>query len=127
MVQIAVIICTFNRADYLQQALQSLARQTLPLHQYQIIVVDNASTDETAQIVNQFTPELPNLRYLREPRLGLSIARNAGAAMATTPYLAYLDDDGRARLAGVGGTASNRPDLTTPHSAFQDEIASTNA
>jgi glycosyltransferase involved in cell wall biosynthesis len=95
MPQISAIICTYNRADYLQRALQSLTRQNLALDNFEVIVVDNASTDNTAEMTQQFRSCLPHLNYIHETRLGLSIARNSGADAARTPYLAYLDDDAR--------------------------------
>jgi glycosyltransferase involved in cell wall biosynthesis len=59
-------------------------------------VVDNASTDDTQMVVDSMAPELPQLRYVFETRLGLSWARNAGLAQASGPYVAYLDDDAKA-------------------------------
>jgi glycosyltransferase involved in cell wall biosynthesis len=94
--RISAVICTHNRANYLEKALASLAAQSLPPDEFEVLVVDNASTDATAEVARRFSDRLPNLRYLREDRLGLSWARNAGAAAGRTPYLAYLDDDARA-------------------------------
>lgn len=88
---ISAIICTHNRAGYLARAIASLLRQDLT-EPYEVLVVDNASTDATRTVVEPFLQDA-RLRYILEPRLGLSIARNAGAAHATAPLLAYLDDD----------------------------------
>ena len=96
MGRITAIVCTHNRAGYLRRALESLAAQTLSPRDYEILVVDNASTDETPQIVHGLSEEIANLRYIREEHLGLSRARNTGAAAASTPYIAYMDDDARA-------------------------------
>ncbi|NJP06008.1 MAG: glycosyltransferase family 2 protein [Chloroflexaceae bacterium] len=90
--RISAIICTQNRADYLQKALQSLVDQTLDQEQYEIIVVDNASKDHTRQVVESFATE-PHVQYIYEPVLGLSRARNTGAHHARGTYIAYLDDD----------------------------------
>ncbi len=83
--RISAVVCTHNRADYLAKALNSLTRQSLPAFEFEILVVDNASTDGTARLVESVAAAVPNLRYVREERLGLSWARNAGAAAARAP------------------------------------------
>lgn len=93
---ITAIICTHNRADYLSRALDSLVCQSLPLDQYEILVVDNASTDGTASLVREYQAKYPHLGYLREDNLGLSIARNRGWQAARADYVAFLDDDAAA-------------------------------
>jgi glycosyltransferase involved in cell wall biosynthesis len=94
--RISAVICTHNRANYLEEALVRLAGQSLSYDDFEVLVVDNASTDVTAEVTRRFAARLPTLRYLREDRLGLSWARNAGAAACRSPYVAYLDDDARA-------------------------------
>ncbi|MEB3355546.1 MAG: glycosyltransferase [Synechococcales bacterium] len=89
--QIAAIICTHNRDAYLGQAINSLLEQATSVG-YEIIVVDNASTDATRELVHAYLPH-PRLRYLYEPTVGLSVARNTGAEATDAPILAYLDDD----------------------------------
>lgn len=92
-IQISVIVCTHNRAASLARTLQSLVLQSLDPRQYEIIVVDNASTDSTRTVVEKLTAQLPNLRYVAEPRLGHSGARNAGIRVANGQLIAFLDDD----------------------------------
>ncbi len=92
-IQISAVICTFNRASYLRKAIQSLVDQTFDAHLYEILVVDNRSTDDTKRVVTEEFAHLPNLRYLYEPILGLSQARNTGWQNAKGEYVAYLDDD----------------------------------
>jgi len=89
---ISAIICTHNRAEYLTQAIQSLVDQRIPKDKYEIIVVDNCSTDSTKEVVRRFSRKC-NLRYLYEPTLGANYARNAGWRNARGKYVAYLDDD----------------------------------
>lgn len=97
---ISAIICTHNREQYLGAAIDSLLAQTLD--SYEIIVVDNASTDGSADIVKARLDDSPDscggsrVRYVYEPKLGLSIARNTGANEAKGQVLAYLDDDAEA-------------------------------
>lgn len=88
--KIAAIICTHNRDRYLGDAIQSLLAQEGVT--YEVLIVDNGSTDGTKEVVEPFLSN-PHLRYVYEPILGLSVARNRGAQETTAPILAYLDDD----------------------------------
>jgi len=101
MPRISVIIATHNRADLVRIALESLIEQTFDSAAFEVIVVDNASRDHTAQMVVEMSARMPQLRYVREERLGLSWARNRGLAEAQAQYVAYLDDDARAEPAWV--------------------------
>lgn len=87
---IAAIICTHNRDRYLGDAIDSLLDQDY--QDYEVLVVDNGSTDNTREVVQSRLPH-PRLNYVYEPILGLSVARNTGARETTAPILAYLDDD----------------------------------
>ena len=89
---ISAIICTHNRVDYLPKAIQSLIDQSIPKDTYEIIIVDNCSTDSTREEAARFSQQA-NIRYIYEPTLGLSHARNAGWRTAKGRYAAYLDDD----------------------------------
>lgn len=93
MIRISAIICTFKRADYLRHALRSLREQTLSPDQYEVIVVDNSGDAETETAFRECAEGRPNFRYLVEPRVGLSNARNAGSKESRGEYVAYLDDD----------------------------------
>jgi glycosyltransferase involved in cell wall biosynthesis len=90
--KISAIVCTYNGQKVLKTAIQSLVDQTLAKKDYEILVVDNASTDNTRMVVRQFETE-ENLRYIFEPNLGLSNARNTGWQKAHGKFIAYLDDD----------------------------------
>jgi len=94
--KISVIIATHNRADLVAVALESLAQQTIPGNEFEVIVVDNASSDHTPAVVQKMTAIIPRLNYVLETRLGLSWARNAGLEAAQGRLVAYLDDDARA-------------------------------
>jgi glycosyltransferase involved in cell wall biosynthesis len=91
-IEISAIICTRNNASYLQKSLASLVSQTLPKETFEIIIVDNGSTDNTRQVVKAFQ-RLKNIRYIYDPVIGLSQARNTGWMNASGKYIAYLDDD----------------------------------
>ncbi len=88
---ISAIICTHNRDGYLGAAIDSLINQDFS-DDFEVIVVDNASSDRTSDVVNARLPH-PQLRYVYEPVTGLSVARNTGAEAAGGSILAYLDDD----------------------------------
>jgi len=85
-----VVVCTHDRPQGLRAALRSLLDQTHDA--YEIIVVDNGpSTDETCQVVAAMADA--RIRYVLEPRAGLSRARNVGARAARGEIVAYTDDD----------------------------------
>ncbi len=92
-VRISAVVCTFNRTNYLRKAIRSLVEQTLFRDHYDILVVDNGSTDNTREVVLREFSNVQSLRYLYEPILGVSQARNTGWANAAGEYVAYLDDD----------------------------------
>jgi len=90
--EISVIIATYNRASsFLRYAIQSVLRQTV--HQFELIVVDDASTDNTEEVVRSFRD--PRILYVRLARhTGTpSIPRNVGTLISQGTYIAYLDDD----------------------------------
>ena len=89
--QISAIICTHNRDLYLGAAIDSLLSQCFA-GTFEIIVVDNASTDRTRAVVETRLHH-PHLQYVYEPLVGLSTARNTGARIAQSDLLTYLDDD----------------------------------
>jgi len=115
---VSVIVCSYNGAKTLAACLDSLGRLNYP--NYEVILVDDGSTDDTAYVAAQF----PSVRYIHQSNHGLSHARNTGAAAATGEVLAYTDSDCMADVdwlyyligtltsgdyAGVGG-----PNITPP-------------
>ncbi len=91
--KISAIVCTHNGSKYLKRAIESLIDQSLPKDDYEIIVVDNRSTDSTKEIAQSLKSEAGNLRYFYEEKLGLSHARNRGTGEARGGIVAFLDDD----------------------------------
>lgn len=93
--KISVVICSYNRALYIKDAMESLYNQTLGKDGYEVIVVDNNSKDNTAEICRQFINghKDANFLYLTETKQGASFARNTGAALARSPLLCFMDDD----------------------------------
>lgn len=94
MLDASVIVCTYNRAASLVRTLRSLQAQALsPGIDWEVIVVDNNSTDGTRSVVESFRATFPQLRYSREARQGLAFARNHGIAIARGAVLLFTDDD----------------------------------
>jgi glucosyl-dolichyl phosphate glucuronosyltransferase len=95
---ISVVVCTHNRAASLGQALDSLIDQTLDRTAYEVIVVNNCSTDETPAVVQGYQGKAGQgrIRLLDEPALGLGHARNRGWQAALGRYVAFMDDDAKA-------------------------------
>jgi len=91
-VEISVVICTHNRAGYLTKALQSLSAQSLNPDSYEVIVVDNGSTDNTREVYENIIGKT-NWIYVHDPVIGLSHARNTGWGDAKGKFIAFMDDD----------------------------------
>ena len=90
MPRITALIANYNGAPFLARALQSVRAQRLPPDGYEIVVVDDGSTDESWRLVE---PEAPHLRLLRLSHRGLPAACNAGIQQARGDYLIRLDAD----------------------------------
>jgi glycosyltransferase involved in cell wall biosynthesis len=93
--QVSIIIPTLNHAKYLKNALTSVQNQTFPKDEYEIIVVDNGSTDNTQQVTEQIiaTYQTHQIRYIWEPEPGLLSGRHRGAKEAKGQILVFIDDD----------------------------------
>jgi glucosyl-dolichyl phosphate glucuronosyltransferase len=91
---ISVVVCTRNRAELLRGVLDDLRAQTLPATRYEVLIVDNGSTDHTRRVVEEVAHD-GRFRHVEEPVLGLSHARNRGWREARGAYVAYTDDDCR--------------------------------
>jgi len=90
---ISVVLCTYNRAELFAQALGTLCEQDIETDLYEILIVDNNSRDNTAEIAQNYCRKHSNIRYVVETRQGLSHARNRGWQEAKGLYVAYVDDD----------------------------------
>lgn len=95
--RISAVICTYRHPDMLRAAIKSLLTQTLPAEEYEIIVIDNNSQDQTADVVKELAETTSHsVRYIFESRQGLSYARNTGIQAARGEIIAFLDDDAEA-------------------------------
>lgn len=127
---ITVAICTRNRAGLLREAIESVVGQITA--DAEIVLIDNASTDNTPEITRAFTAKHPCVTAYREEKLGLSAARNTALRLARGQYVVFLDDDAVAEpgwldayrdcfkhppaplLAGAGGAVFPRYDGPRP-------------
>jgi len=88
--KVSVIIPTYNRANFLRSAIQSVLNQTFK--DFEVIVVDDASTDDTRQIVHEFADD--RIRYIaHNENKGGSASRNIGIKSSKGKFIAFLDDD----------------------------------
>lgn len=89
----SIVICTHNRAAYLDKALAGIELLDFDPDRFEILVVDNGSTDDTKVCAARHIGGRKAIRYVFEGQLGLSVARNTGWREAKGRYIAYLDDD----------------------------------
>lgn len=113
---VSIVICTYNRAELLRETLQALPR----LHgigKAEIVIVDNRSTDHTRSVSEYFIKAFQGriaVRYVYEPRQGLSVARNTGVRAARGEIAAFLDDDAIPEagwLSAIVTTFGSKPEL----------------
>lgn len=93
---VSVVVSTYNRAGMLRGALASVLAQKPGSPPFEVLVVDNNSTDGTAAVIAEASARDERVRHLFEPRQGLSHARNAGIASALGRIVTFTDDDVRA-------------------------------
>ena len=91
---VSVIIPTYNRSAYIQKTIRSIINQNYPKDLYEIIVVDNNSSDETGIIIRKESEESPvEIHYVEESLQGVHYARNSAAKIARGEILYFTDDD----------------------------------
>lgn len=90
---ISVIIPTHNRSGLLRQTVETLLQQDYPSDKWEIIVVDNASTDDTWSVIERLMLDHDRVRGMRDDRKGAHFARNSGAIAAKGEILYFTDDD----------------------------------
>ena len=92
---LSIIICSYNRASYISDALTSLYVQSSGLDDFEVIIVDNNSTDNTKEVYAQWRHTNTNgqFTFISETKQGASFARNTGAAIAKGEWVCFMDDD----------------------------------
>ena len=89
---VSVVVPTYNRRASVDRLLRALAEQTYPSERFEVLVIDDGSTDGTADHVRLLRPQY-ELRLLMQAHQGPAEARNLGVAMAAAPLILFLDDD----------------------------------
>jgi len=88
---VSVIVPCYNQAHYLAEAVNSVMSQTLDL--WELIIVNDGSTDDTREVATSFAQADPRVRYVEQRNRGVSAARNRGLDLATGRYVQFLDSD----------------------------------
>ena len=91
--KLTVAIPTYNRASFLRQTLAGIAQQEFPRDHFEVLVIDNNSTDDTRAVVAEFASAHPAPRHVLETKQGLDYARNRAIAEARGEMLVFADDD----------------------------------
>jgi len=93
MTKLSLAICTYNRSKYLDLCLKSLVIQTSKKELFEVLIIDNNSTDETQKICLGYVSQNMNFKYFKEENVGLSFARNRALKESICNWISYLDDD----------------------------------
>jgi len=91
--KISIVICTRNRAELLDKAIAGVYYQELINKHYELIIVDNNSSDNTKKVIDKWCYKFSHFKYLFVKKIGLPYARNAGWKSAQSEVIIYLDDD----------------------------------
>jgi glycosyltransferase involved in cell wall biosynthesis len=89
----SVVVPTHNRAELLDEAVRSLCAQDYPADRYEVVVVDDGSTDRSPDVAAGWEGRFPHVRVLRRTHEGANAARNAGLAAARGDPICFVDDD----------------------------------
>lgn len=89
---ISAVLCTHNRATLLAQALDALSTQTLSKDQFEVVLINDGSIDDTMRVSGRYAP-LMNLRTAYQPNSGLASAKNHGVCLSRAPIVVFIDDD----------------------------------
>jgi len=92
-IKYSIIVCTYNRSDMLNVSIPAVLNQSASDCGFELLVVDNASTDTTRHVVFAWQEKDARVRYIHEPIQGLSVARNRGMREASGKYIIYIDND----------------------------------
>ena len=90
-VTVSVVIPTFNRAQYIVRTITSVTNQSFS--DFELIIVDDGSTDSTEELVNELSLNDPRIKYIKSTNMGVSHARNLGVDNSSGQLIAFLDSD----------------------------------
>ena len=91
--KLSIIVPVYNVADFLTKCLESLLAQDLPQNEYEIIVVNDGSTDNSGEIAQQYADKYANIKLINQANQGLSGARNTGIKHAKGEHIQFVDSD----------------------------------
>jgi glycosyltransferase involved in cell wall biosynthesis len=91
--KVSVVVPTWNRADLLAQTIDKIEHQTMARNSYDVIVIDNESTDHTQKVLGQKSRVYPNLKTFSQSKPGAAATRNVGIQAATGDIVLFIDDD----------------------------------
>lgn len=118
--RISVIIPVYNTREWLPRCLESVASQGVPEQDYEIVIVNDGSTDGSETVAAEFAVGRPNVRVISQSNAGLSAARNTGLAAAGGDYVWFVDSDDRVApesLQKIIAACSSGPDMVALGSA----------
>lgn len=93
MVKLSIIIPVYNTEEYLPRCLNSCLEQDLPANEYEIIAINDGSSDNSLQILNAYALKYPNIRVINQENRGLGATRNRGLNLAIGEYIWFVDSD----------------------------------
>jgi glycosyltransferase involved in cell wall biosynthesis len=91
--KVSVVVPTWNRAELLARTIDKIEQQTLPRDLYEVLVVDNNSTDDTRAVLDQKASTYPNLKVFSQAKRGAAATRNVGISKAKGEIVLFIDDD----------------------------------
>lgn len=93
MIELSFIVPVYNTEEYISRCLNSLVNQNIPVADYEIIVINDGSTDNSFAILNEYASKYSNIIVLNQNNKGLSATRNSGVVVAKGKYLWHIDSD----------------------------------
>lgn len=93
LVKISIIIPAYNAAKYIEKCIISLLNQNIPYNEYEIIVINDGSTDDTLHIIQTLSNTYPQVKCISTPNQGVSASRNRGIKQATGTIILFVDAD----------------------------------
>lgn len=116
----SVIMCTYQRAHLLDRALSSLLQQTE--RDWEVLIIDDGSTDDTELVVQKYIDEDPRFRYFRLPHSGVASSRNHGVTQSRGLFVTFLDSDDEYlpdHLSSRHSMLLSLPDIRLLHGGFE--------
>ena len=93
MTKLSIIIPAYNASKYIEKCIDSVLNQGIPSDCYEIIIVNDGSTDNTVELAQRYISKFQNIKLFTQENHGQSAARNKGIDVATGEYIAFVDAD----------------------------------